>query len=198
LGTETSLSYDAGLYHKFGKTLDVRIASNYINTHNYFVSNTASSYYNGSYAFQISSMKYFGYEGEFNWAPFDKLSIFGNFSHLKNSYVSIEKIPVVELLELPPNNKGKVSIRYTLPAGFRLLSDITAIGRRGSEGGYTLDRYALLDFTVEKTIARKMKLGFFVNNLNGMDYQQVYGYPAPGRTFGVRLQVNQQTNLFTK
>jgi outer membrane receptor protein involved in Fe transport len=174
----------------------LRVASNYINTSNYFVSNTASAYYNGSYAYQIKSMKYFGYEGEFNWTPFDNLTLFGNFSHLKNSYIALSKIPVVELLALPPNNKGKLSIRYTLPAGFRLLSDITAIGRRGSEGGFSMDRYALLDFTIEKKIANRMRVALFMNNMNGMDYQQVYGYPAPGRTFGVRLQVNTQTNAF--
>lgn len=140
-------------------------------------------------------MKYFGYEGEFNWTPFDNLTLFGNFSHLKNSYVALARIPVVELLELPPNNKGKLSMRYTLPAGFRLLSDITAIGRRGSEGGFTLDRYALLDLTIEKKLAN-MRVAFFMNNLNGMDYQQVYGYPAPGRTFGVRLQVSSQAKSF--
>jgi outer membrane receptor protein involved in Fe transport len=139
-------------------------------------------------------MRYFGYEGEFNWVPFDKLTLFGNFSHLKNSYTSIAKIPIVELLELPPNNKGKLSIRYSLPAHMRILSDIKSIGRRGTEGGYTLNRYTVAGFSVEKSFSKKLTVGFVADNLFGMDYQQVYGYPSPGRTFGIRLQVNPQTN----
>jgi outer membrane receptor protein involved in Fe transport len=188
------LGYDAGVYHKFGKTFDARISANYINTHNYFVANTTSIYYSKSYTYTIDSMRYFGYEGEFNWAPFDKLTLFGNFSHLKNSYTARTGLPAVELLELPPNNKGKLSIRYSLPAHIRLLSDMKFIGRRGTEGGYKLDRYALADFSVEKGLSKKMMFQFFVNNIFGTEYQQVYGYPSPDRTFGIRLQVNSQTN----
>jgi outer membrane receptor protein involved in Fe transport len=139
-------------------------------------------------------MRYFGYEGEFNWAPFDKLTLFGNFSHLKNSYTARTGLPAVELLELPPNNKGKLSIRYSLPRHMRLLSDIKFIGRRGTEGGYTLDRYAVADFSVEKGFSKKATVQFFANNMFGTDYQQVYGYPSPGRAFGIRLQVNPQTS----
>jgi outer membrane receptor protein involved in Fe transport len=198
LKTETSLSYDAGVYRKIGKTFDARISANYIKTDNYFVTNTASIYYNGSYAYQIPTMKFYGVEAEFNWAPFDKFTIFGNYSYLKNSYKVEQKLPAAILLDLPPRNKGKLSLRYSLPAGFRALSDIKIIGERETEALYTLNRYATADLSLEKSIARKMTASFFVNNLSGMDYQQVYGFPAPGRTYGIRIQINSQTNPFAR
>jgi len=174
------------------------VTGNYINTSNYFVTNTASVYYNGSFAYTIDSMKFYGVESEFNWAPLEKLTVFGNYSYLKNTYSKDASLPYAVLLELPPRNKGKLSIRYALPAKIRLLSDIKFIGRRGTEGGYVLDRYALADISLEKSIAGKMMLSVFMNNATGMDYQQVYGYPAPGKTFGIRLQVNSTSNPFAK
>jgi outer membrane receptor protein involved in Fe transport len=198
LGAETSLSYDAGVYRRIGKKFDVRVASNYINTSNYFVTNTASVYYSGSYTYQIKSMKYYGTELEFNWAPMEKLAFFGNYSYLKNSYSKESNLPEAVLLELPPRNKGKLSIRYSLPMQMKFLSDIKFVGKRGTEGGYVLDRYATADISLEKSIAKKMTLGVFMNNATGMDYQQVYGYPAPGRTFGVRLQVTPTGNRSEK
>jgi outer membrane cobalamin receptor len=68
------------------------------------------------------------------------------------------------------------------------------IGKRGTEGGYTLNRYALVDLSVEKAFSKKLTAAFFADNLFGMEYQQVYGYPSPGRTFGIRIQANSQSN----
>ncbi len=198
MGAETSLSYDAGFYRRIGKTFDARVSGNYINTSNYFVTNTGSIYYSGSYTYQIKSMKFYGAESEFNWAPFEKLTLFGNYSFLKNTYSKQANLPASVLLELPPRNKGKLSIRYSLPAKMRLLSDIKFIGKRGTEGGYVLGRYAIADISLEKSIAGKMTVSAFIDNALGMDYQQVYGYQAPGRTFGIRLQVNPATNPFGK
>jgi outer membrane receptor protein involved in Fe transport len=191
LGTETSLSYDAGVYRKFGKTFDARLAGNYINTKNYFVTNTASIYFNGSYAYQLDYMKYYGAEFEFNWTPLDKLVLFGNYSYLKNSYRgAIGRLPDIVLLSLPPKDKGNLSLRYDLPLKTRFTADFKAIGTRGSEGKTTLGAFATTDIGLEKSLANKMTLSFFTNNLFDKYYQQVYGYPAPGRTFGVRLRVN--------
>lgn len=197
MGDETSLSYDAGVFHKFGKTLSVRAAANYIDTHNYFVTNGNSIYYSLSYTYTIDHLKYFGYEGEFNWAPFEKLAVFGNFSHLKDSYSKAANLPVAELLELPPMNKGKLSIRYSLPLEMRFLSDFKFIGKRGTEGGYTLSRYALGDFSLEKSVASKMSFSFFVNNMWDETYDQVYGFPSPGLTYGVRLKMNSASSPFS-
>ncbi len=143
-------------------------------------------------------MKFYGAEAEFNWAPVEKFTLFGNYSYLKNAYSRETNLPYAILLELPPRNKGKLSLRYSLPADMKLLSDLKFIGKRGTEGNYILNRYALVDISLEKNVAKKMTVGFFVNNLFGMDYEQVYGYPAQGRTYGVRVQVNSQSSLFAR
>lgn len=192
------MSYDAGIYRKFGKTLDARVTANYIDTSNYFVTNTGSLYYTGSYAYTIDSMKFYGVEAEFNWAPIEKLVLFGNYSFLKNQYSRNTQLPYAVLLELPPRNKGKVSARYSLPLKTRLAFDLKVTGERKSEGGYTLGRYAVADVGFEKNLGKGMTAGFFVNNLFGMDYQQVYGYQSPGRTFGIRLQMNPSSKSLSQ
>jgi outer membrane receptor protein involved in Fe transport len=193
LGTETSLGYDLGVFHKFGKTLDARIAANYVDSHNYEVMNGSSLYFSKSYTYSLDDVKFLGYEGEFNWEPSEKLAIFGNYSHLKNSYRKAASLPIPELLLLAPMNKGKLSFRYSLPAGMRILSDFQFIGKRGTEGGYGLGRYSLGAISLEKTLPSKMILSAFVDNVWNQAYQQVYGFPSPGRSFGVRLQMNVQT-----
>ena len=169
----------------------MRVAGNYINTSDYFVTNTSSQYFTGSYAYQIKTMKFYGVETEFNWNASDKLTLFGNYSFLKNAYSKEESLPHVILLDLPPRNKGELSVRYSLPLKTRLSFDIRAVGERKSEGGYVLDRYATADINLEKKfVGNRLTTGFFISNLFGMDYQQVYGFPSPGRTFGVRLQMS--------
>lgn len=195
---ETSLSYDAGLYRRIGQNLDMRIAANYINTSNYFVTNTASPYYSGAYAYQIEGVKFYGAEFEFNWKATEKLVLFGNYSFLNNEYSMGEALPYPMLLNLPPKNKGKISVRYGLPFKTRLSSDIGIYGERLSEGGYTLGRYATADLSLERNFAGRMMAAFYVNNLTGADYQQVYGYPSPGVTWGVRLKISTARNIFSQ
>jgi hypothetical protein len=95
---------------------------------------------------------------------------------------------------LAPENKGKLSFRYSLPAGLRILSDFQFVGLRGTEGGYGLNRYNVGDHSLEKGFSNKMTLIVYANNIWNQAYQQVYGFPSPGRTFGIRLQVNQKTS----
>lgn len=198
MGTETNLSYDAGFYRRLGKAFDARITANYTKIRNYFVTNTSSIYYSGSFAYQIDTMKFYGVECEFNWTPSEKLTLFGNYSYLKNEFSKDEDLPDAILLELPPRNKGKLSIRYSLPADMRLASDIKFIGERKSEGGYALDRYATVNFSLEKKIAGKFAVRAFINNLFDAEYEQVYGYPSPHRTYGIRLYVSPGTNPFSQ
>jgi hypothetical protein len=95
---------------------------------------------------------------------------------------------------LAPENKEKVSFRYSLPADMRILSDFQFIGKRGTEGGYILNRYNLGSISLEKNFSKKMTLSVFSDNVWNQAYQQVYGFPSPGRTFGVRLQMNALVN----
>jgi outer membrane receptor protein involved in Fe transport len=198
MGTETTLGYDAGVFRKFGRNFDVRLAANYVNSANYIVTNTGSVYYSGSYTYQLDSMKFYGVEMEFNWKASEKLVIFGNYTNLGRNYDKDAKLPAAILLELPPKNKVNVNLRYSLPWKTRLAFDLKAIGERKSEGGFGLGRYSTSDISLEKTFENKITAGFFVNNMFGMDYQPVYGFQAPGRTFGIRLQFNPAKNPLTQ
>jgi outer membrane receptor protein involved in Fe transport len=196
LGTETSLGYDLGVFHKFGKTLDTRIAANYIDTHNYEVMNGSSLYFSKSYTYSVDQVKFYGYEGEFNCALSEKLTIFGNYSHMRNSYKLGPNLPPPELLFLAPRNKGSLSFRYSLPVGMKLLTDFRFVGKRGTEGGYSLNGYNLADISLQKRF-KKMTFSMFADNAWNQAYQPVYGFPSPGRTYGVRLQMNSFSSPFS-
>jgi outer membrane receptor protein involved in Fe transport len=200
VGTETSLTYDAGVYRKLTKSLDVRISGNYIDTTNYWVADTSSIYYNASsYTYTLKSMKMYGFESEFNWTPSEKLVVFGNYSFLDRDYKVDPKLPYAELLNLSPRNKGSLSVRYSLPLKTRLAFDLKAYGKRSSEGEHNgMDAYSVSDISLERKLFNGMTAGFFINNLFGMNYQQVFGYQAQGRTFGLRLQVNPTQKPSTK
>jgi outer membrane receptor protein involved in Fe transport len=191
LGNETSITYDGGVYRKLAKTLDIRISGDFVDTNNYWVADTSSRYYSkSSYTYTINSVKFYGFEGEFNWAPSEKFVLFGNYSFQNRSFKKDPTLPYSELLSLPPKNKGNLSLRYSLPLKMRMSFDLKAFGKRSSEGRYYLDRYALADISFDRKLPGGMTAGFFINNLFGMDYQQVFGYPAPGRVFGLRLKFN--------
>ena len=200
LSPETSVTYDAGVYRKLTKTLDVRFSGNYIDTSNYWVADTSSVYYTvSSYTYTLKSLKFYGFEGEFNWTPTDKLVLFGNYSFLGRRYTADPTLPYAELLNLSPKNKGNLSARYSLPLKTRVSFDLRAFGERRSEGEHNvMGRYAVGDISFEKILPNGMTAGVFVNNLFGMDYQQVFGYPAPGRTFGISLKVNPTKNPLAK
>jgi outer membrane receptor protein involved in Fe transport len=199
LGNETSITYDGGVYRKLTKTLDVRISGDFVDTSNYWVADTSSLYYaKSSYTYTINSVKFYGIEGEFNWTPSEKLVLFGNYSFQDRSFKKDPTLPYSELLSLPPKNKGNFSLRYSLPLKTRVSLDLKAFGKRSSEGGYYLDRYALADISFDRKLSGGLTAGFFINNLFGADYQQVYGYPSPGRTFGLRLKMTPTKNSSTK
>jgi outer membrane receptor protein involved in Fe transport len=189
---ETSLSYDFGLFRRIGKSFDMRVAGNYINTKNYFVTDSANTYYNDSYAYQIPALKFYGAELECNWTPTEKLVLFGNYSYLKNDYNSDGSLPYAMALELPPRNKGKFSVRYDLPFNTRISFDAKIYGKRKTERSYSLDRYVVADIGFNKVFASRMTAGVFIKNMFDTDYQQVYGYPSPGVTWGFRFKVSTE------
>jgi outer membrane receptor protein involved in Fe transport len=196
IGSETSVTYDAGVYRKLAKTLDVRISGNYIDTSNYWVADTSSVYYAASsYTYTLNSLKFYGFESEFNWTPTEKLVVFGNYSLLGRKYTADPSLPYAELLNLAPKNKGNLSVRYSLPLKTRVAFDLKAFGERKSEGEHNvMGGYTVGDISLEKALPGGLTAGFFISNLFGMDYQQVFGYPAPGRMFGIRLQANLAKN----
>jgi outer membrane receptor protein involved in Fe transport len=156
------------------------------------VTNGSSLYFSKSYTFFIANLIFYGYEGEFNWAATEKFTIFGNYSHQRNNYSKDPNLHVAELPLLSPMNKGKVSFRYSLPKGMRVLSDFQFIGKRGTEGGYALKQYSLGDVSLEKTFSNNLSCSAYMNNSWDQAYEQVWGFPSPGRTFGVRLKMNAQ------
>jgi len=58
------------------------------------------------YAYTIDSMKFYGAELEFNWTPFKKLAIFGNYSFLKNKFSTDADLPYAVLLRASPETRA--------------------------------------------------------------------------------------------
>ncbi len=150
---------------------------------------TGSIYYASSYAYSLPSLYNYGADYEFNYTPFEKLTFFGNYTYSAKKY-DYNGLPNSRLLNLSPRNKAKVSVRYTLKKGWLLTSDLYYNGTGGTQGGGTLPQYFVADVGVDKILAGHLKLSFFVNNVTGTKYEQVFGYPMPRQTYGIRLQFN--------
>ena len=63
----------------------------------------------------------------------------------------------------------------------------------GTQGGGTLPQYFVADFGVDKNLSGNLKLSFFANNITGTKYEQVFGFPMPRQTYGIRLQLKTKT-----
>lgn len=192
MGTETSWHYDIGLYHKFGKGTEIKVAGYYVDITDYMASNTGGIYYSSSYGFTIPSVKYYGFEAEFNVALIDRLNVFGNYAYKDSQYEKPGNLApgaAAPYIELPPKHKGTLGIRYDLPYDIRLTSDIKYVGERKTEGLFTLDDYITVDIGASKTFCKYFKASVFANNILGEEYQEIYGFPMPRQTFGLKMEL---------
>lgn len=189
MGTETSLHYDAGIFHRVSKNIDMRLSIYYIDITNYIVANTSGIYYPTNYAYNIDSAEFYGFEWEFNSTFFDKLVVFGNYTFREANYSKEEDLPSAFLLDLPPKHKANLNFRYPILKDTMLTADLRYMGKRKSEGGYTINDYFVTDVGMKYTLMKYATIRVYANNVFGEKYEEVYGYPMPDQVFGVRLEL---------
>ncbi len=160
-----------------------------MDTSNYMVANSNGIYYATSYAYSIDSMKFYGLQLEVNSKIFGKLDIFGNYSYRKSEYDK-SSFPASQHLDLPPKHKANMGLRYPLFVNTLITSDLRYVGERKSEGGKDLKEYFVMDAGLEQKLPKGLVVSVFVNNLFGQNYQEVYGFPMPKQTFGIRAKLS--------
>ncbi len=178
-----------GFYHKLTNRTDTRLSVYYIDITDYEVVDSAGLYYSSHYAYNLDSMKFYGIEWEFNTTLFDKLNLFGNYSFREMDKDKTD-LPVVFWLNLPPKHKANLSLRYTLFKDTLLTFDCRYVGRRESEGSYTMDEYFVSDVGIEHTFLDDIKILFYANNILGENYEELYGYPMPDQVLGMQVKMS--------
>jgi outer membrane receptor protein involved in Fe transport len=158
---------------------------------NYIVANSGDSHHaTSSYGYNIDQVGFYGVEAEFNATLSDKLTLFGNYSFRKTQYDEEKILADAILLELAPEHKANLSIRYRLLPKTLLTSDIRYIGERKTEGEiYNLDAFTTVDLGIEQKLFENVTLHGYVANILGEEYEEVYGYPMPEQVYGINVKM---------
>ena len=170
--------------------LETRLNFYYIDVSNYIVANAADTFHSTStYGYNLNEMIFYGVEMEFNSHWSDRLTFFGNYTYRKTSYDDKDLLAKAILLDIAPEHKANLGVRYGLWAKTLATTDIRYVGKRESEGDvYTLDDFVTVDVGLEYRIRENFTAHVFVGNVLDEDYQEIYGYPMPGRVYGVSLK----------
>lgn len=184
---ESSWHYDLGVYHRIGESFDTRLVVYYSDVSDYVALDRPSAYNPTAYAYNIDSVGFYGFEGEFD-ARFKKLNIFGNYTYIDN-HVDDTGLPITFWVDMPPKHKVNLGLRYNFRSDLMFTGDIRYVGKRKSEGGFDLDSFIVTDIGLQYSfLSNKAKFQIYINNLFGEEYQEVYGYPMPEQTFGASLK----------
>ena len=189
-----------GVFHRPMEKLETRVNLYYIDVSNYIVANAADTFHaDSNYGFNMDEIIYYGVEMEFNSVWSDKLTFFGNYTYRKTDYdeedlyhskadgTELGATPI--LLQIAPEHKANLGLRYHLWAKTLGTTDIRYVGKRESEGNvYTLDDFITVDLGVEYQFRENLTAHFFVGNVLGEEYQEIYGYPMPERVYGVSVK----------
>ncbi len=188
---ETSWHYDVGIHHHPMKNTDTKLAFYYIDVSNYIVANSSDSFHNASsYGYNIDEMIFYGTEFEFNTVLTEKLTLFGNYSYRKTDYDPAKLLAEAILLNISPKHKANLGIRYSLFDSTLITSDIRYVGERKTEGNImNLGAFTTVDLAVQHAYSENMVMRIYATNILDKDYQEVYGFPMPGVSFGVNLRL---------
>ena len=180
--------------------LDTRVNFYYIDVTNYIVANAGDTLHAASnYGFNMDEVIFYGVEMEFSTVWSDKLTLFGNYTYRKTDYdkdqlyhVNADGDPLdapAILLSIAPEHKANLGVRCRLTGKSQFTSDIRYVGKRESEGNvYSLDAFTTVDVGLEYEFKDNFKAHFFIGNLFGEEYQEIYGYPMPEKVYGVTLK----------
>ena len=181
--------------------LDTRVNLYYIDVSNYIVANSGDVFHTDSnVGYNMDQVIFYGVEMEFSSVWSDRLTLFGNYTFRKTDYDEDElyhidadtgdlmDAPAI-LLVIAPEHKANLGIRYRMTEKALFTSDIRYVGKRESEGNvYSLDAFTTVDVGVEYEFTDHFKAHFFIGNLFGEEYQEIYGYPMPEKVYGVSLR----------
>jgi len=121
-----------------------------------------------------------GLEGEIRWKPLKKLSLSLNYTYLE---ARDEKEFKGNFLPYRPQNKLFLALDYKMRHNFQIHLEGEIVGERYADRENTekLPPYSLLGMRLSFKPSRKYEIFIKGDNLLDEEYEDVKGYPMPGR-----------------
>lgn len=165
--------------------MDLRIEGYYSRTSNY-ISSEDHKYPAIRYSDNIDQVWTRGAELEFNRSSATGLGVYFNYNFYivgwHDDSLTIEPF----LMELTPRHRFNTRWSYRLVKNTNLSLDARSAIGRSSKSGLSMDDYYILSTGAEQTLlTRKLTVSLRMENILDRDYQEIYGYPMPGRTIGL-------------
>jgi len=176
LKPEKMWNYEAGLNYELGERASVDLAVFTAQVENMILlQGPPPLFYNSG------SFDYRGYEISLQWLPLNNLDVSMAYSGLNTE----------RAIPNSPESKATVHLGYQIKrlyTGFDLMYVSGLYGVDSTkpalmQSPLALDNYALVDISARYNLVKNIGLTLSLKNALDSDYQTLYGYPMPGRTF---------------
>jgi len=173
--------YNIGVFRRLTKDTDVRVEGYYTNTDNY-ISSEDHKCPRIRYSDNIDKVWTKGAEVEFNRSTAG-FGIYVNYNYYIVGWFDDTLTIEPFLMELTPRHRFNVGLTYLLFSNLTLSLDSRAVIGRHSKSGLVMDDYFIMNCGVEQKLFNKMLMvNLRMENVLDFDYQEICGYPMPGRT----------------
>ena len=177
LNPEELWNYEIGVSHTFGQTAIVDIAGFIID-----VKNTIIDQWYSMHTFNAGGSHYGGVEGSLQWFITNSLKANANYSLTDNAENTVSV----------PKHKVYLSAEYRWNIWTASLSAQYIRSIYGMDNTYSIAKlpdYTNVEARIGTQITDKFSLSFSARNLLNQSCQTIYGYPMPGRTANINMNV---------
>jgi outer membrane cobalamin receptor len=177
LNPEELWNYEIGVSHTFGQTAIVDIAGFIID-----VKNTIIDQWYSMHSFNSGGSHYSGVEGSVEWFITNVLKANANYSLTDNADRTVSV----------PRHKIYAGADYRWRIFTASLSAQFIRSIYGMSNTYAIVKlpdYTNVEAKIGVQITDKLSLSFSARNILNQSYQTIYGYPMPGRTGNINVNV---------
>jgi vitamin B12 transporter len=128
----------------------------------------------------VGKAKSFGIESFVVWVPTPELTLRAAYT-----WMDAENRLTNQRLLRRPEHAGNFYAHYRFLQRFGAHANVNIVGKRPDFGGTTAAGYVTADVGLSVELTRWFELFGRVENLFDKDYEEVFGFPALGRTFWV-------------
>ena len=177
LNPEELWNYEIGVSHTFGQTAIVDIAGFIID-----VKNTIIDQWYSMHTFNSGGSHYGGVEGSLQWFITNSLKANANYSLTENAENTVSV----------PKHKVYLGAEYRWSMWMVSFSAQYIRSIYGMDNTYSIAKlpdYTNVEARIGAQITDKFSLSLSARNLLNESYQTIYGYPMPGRTANINMNV---------
>jgi outer membrane receptor protein involved in Fe transport len=182
--------YNLGFYRRLMPDLDIRIEGYYNATDNY-ISSEDHAYPLVYYADNIDKVWTRGAELEVNRSSVRGPGVHFNYNLYLMDWFddSLEIEPF--LMEMTPRHRINAGITWTFGAATTASLEGRSALTRSSRSGLSMNDFLVLGAGLEQRLfARALAINARIENILDAYYEEIYGYPMPGRTFALHASMS--------